>query len=399
LAVFVVAAWAQCDFGTCLVCQQNPGCNWYGKDSFSDCRLNSSVPASLDLPIISSCPLCQAGSCSDCMNQGNCTWYTSSNGAFGGQCGAITTTPTSPFTTYTAASVCPICNTFSNCTACNDNQDSTNNCGWYVIAGGAGKCREASPGFAYTKVAVGFCDGNICAASSTCSGCANVTVNDTSVCAWYTSKSPPLYNSKCDVNKTGVVSSTFYNPAPSCPACAGTTCVSCKAEAGCQWLAVSVLGVTSFGQCALSNASVTGKTSIATCPATCKIYSCTECVKIPECRWFTGSPIQSDGCDRASDAGQYISSTALSDAGKCPACKDTRCFECNSESGCGWYRNVVPGTGLVVPGTGDCFSTTGSLTNQKLLPSTDPKCDGSPSSASALVPGLAMLLVSFMYHN
>lgn len=399
LALFVVAAWASCDTNTCLLCKQDPLCNWYGSGSFSDCRLNSSVPASLNLPIINPCPMCQAGNCMECKNQSGCDWYVASLGALGGQCGAAGATPNSslPSVTYSAATTCPACIQYTTCDTCNAHQDALDNCGWYELPGGAnGKCREASPGFAYTKVADGFCGGNICAVSNTCKGCIAVTnSSNATVCAWYNSKSPSLYNSKCDVDKVGVVTSSFYDKANTCPPCAGTTCVSCKAESGCDWLAVEVLGASSFGQCVTTGTKVNGKTIIGTCPATCKVYSCSACIGISECRWYTGSNVQDDSCDRATDSSQYPFSKAIAQGGTCPACKATRCFECNSESGCGWFRNTVPGLGTVIPGTGDCAPTAAPGQNTKLLPSTDSKCDGAPSGAAALVPGFAALLIAF----
>jgi hypothetical protein len=343
------------------------------------------------------CPVCQAGNCVDCRSQTNCSWYTSSLSAESGKCAATGDTPSGLGTYAVLAGSCPICNTYLDCPTCNAAQNTTG-CSWWTLPGNVnGKCREASPSFAYTKVAVGFCNGNSCGNVQVCSDCQNVIAEDnvTKPCAWFSSKLASVYNSKCDVSTAGVVDTTFYNvvAAGSCPVCGGSSCVSCKAEANCKWVAVD-LGVSySFGQC-LSNsvANPAGKTVVATCPAACQVHSCKDCVSNTACRWFSGSSVSRDVCDLSSDSFQHpFHTVTVSAAGNCPACVSDRCFECGSEAGCGWYKKTF--------GLTKCDFLNGSNTGT-LVQTTDANCEGNPNSVSALVPSLASLVVAFfVYHN
>jgi len=342
----------------------------------------------------------------ECTNQTGCSWYLHSVGAFGGTCSANTTTPTTnvPGGSYSKATSCPTCQLNSACSTCTANENSTT-CGWYVLPGATGgKCREASPGFAYSKVTATFCGGNVCAGVQQCTDCKNVSAvgGGAAPCAWYTPVSGlgNVYNAKCDIDSAGVVSNTLYDKATTCPPCGGTTCTACQGEAGCEWKAVTVATVQSFGQCVTKGVAVAGKTVVAVCAAACKLYTCTSCIAKPECRWYTGSSAQDDSCDLATDSIQHPFMTALTVGGACPACKSSRCFECGKETGCGWYVNTVPGIGTEIPNSGDCAPTAASHTNEKLIASTDKKCDGGPNSASALSPGfLALLGLLFVYYN
>jgi len=336
-----------------------------------------------------SCTQCQAGTCLDCLNQAGCAWYVNSIGALGGTCSVNGTTPTG-VGTYTLAGACPACTGFANCTLCTAAENQT--CGWYALPGLTGKCAEASPGFLYSKVSAPFCNGNVCAGIQNCTSCNNQSGS----CQWYapaTSALAALYNPKCDINSTGIVRNTLYSSTTTCPPCADPSCLTCKADTGCDWLAVNVLGTSSFGQCVTTGTPVTGKTSTATCPATCQLYSCAACIQQTVCRWYTASSVQKDACDRSVDSSLYPFSTALTVGGTCPACKDSRCFECNNENGCGWYQTYL--AGLPIPGTGACSPTASAPSNGRLIPNTDSKCAGSPSSAAVLIPGLFVFLGSF----
>jgi len=406
LALLVASAWATCDTSTCLTCQTLSGCAWFtggvGGTNFSDCRQNNSDVTKLGLNIVVSCPTCQAGSCSECQSQTGCAWYSHSLPGIGGTCGSNSTTPPSPVGSYSLVGTCPVCPglTNSGCATCTNNTA----CGWYVLGGvTGGKCAEASPGFAYSKVTATFCSGNVCAGLDTCSACQNVNATAPATgkpCAWFTPKSgfSAFYNSKCDINETGVVQGAFYDTTAvgSCPLCAGSTCTACKNEANCKWVAVSTFGVTSFGQCVQTSATnPTGKDTIATCPATCQVYSCKDCVAKSECRWYSASGVGlGDTCDRASDTAQHPFTTVISTAGSCPVCKSSRCFECNSEGTCSWTIPVVGS--FDVPGfDGSCAPTASPPASTRKVPNTDKKCKGNPNSAAGLAPGLLALAIAF----
>lgn len=412
VALLAVGAWAACDTSTCFVCKQMPGCQWYtGPGGVSDCRVNDTHLADLGFTAAPTCPACQAGSCTDCQNQTTCAWYIHPSILMRSVCGNDTTTPPTPngiTGTYnkTAPGMCPPCKDLpGGCTGCNANP----NCTWYKLPGAAasdGKCAEiaASPGFAYTRVTTSFCNGgNPCSGQQTCADCkdANGTLPDNSMgnpCQWLVPKAgmAALYNPKCDYNY-GTFDSGFYDPADTCPPCTGTTCGACKADTTCKWVAVVVAGVNSFGQCIQTSAAVpTGKSVVDVCPDTCKIYSCSQCVANSDCRWYTKSPIRDDSCDRASDVNQHLDAESVSTVDKCPACKASRCFECNNEAGCGWYINTAFGQDTF--GT-ECAPTAASHTNERLVPNTDKKCDGA-SDGFAVKPSLLALFVALtVFYN
>jgi hypothetical protein len=368
------------------------------------------VATSLGLVAVTTCPPCQAGTCTECTAinaTNNCTWYT--NSVFGGTCGNNTAAPPSPVGTYTMFNgTCPACKDSSSCATCTTDPV----CAWYELPGGVdSKCREASPGFAYTKVTSGYCtNANPCAGQGTCTVCKGITVAENATynstpCSWYTPKSgmEVLYNPKCDLGAPGTVEGAFYDVASTCPPCSGTSCTTCKAETNCKWVAVTVATVSSFGQCLQSStANPGGKTEVTTCPDECKIYSCTGCIANSKCTWYSASKAGlDDTCDRSSDSSTHPLTTLINGtSGTCPACKASRCFECNNEAGCGWYVNTIPGLGTAIPGTGDCAPTSASHSNEKLIPNTDSDCDGASSDASSFAPGfVGLLLAVFLYHN
>jgi len=403
---FLALVWGQaCDTNTCQVCQTLSGCGWYSSGSFGECVSNTTVPSGLGLSAVATCPSCQAGNCTDCQKQAGCAWYNNTIPQLGGTCGSNTTAPTTTVGSYVLTTTCPPCASYTTCQTCTNNQNLT--CGWYVLPGSSGgRCAEASPGFVYSKVGAGFCSGNPCAGVANCQQCQAVNISSNcsgytgnpNPCAWYTPASglSAFYNAKCDLNGTGIVLSTLYNTAVTCPICTDTTCVTCQADpgtSGCQWLAVTVLGVTSFGQCVTSGNTVTGKSVVSVCPAVCQVYSCTTCIGISSCRWYTGSSVGlSDSCDLATNTIDHPFQTALGAGATCPPCKDSRCFECNSETGCGWYLTEL--AGLTIPGTGRCAPTASPPSSSTLLPNSNSKCAGA-SDAAALVPGLFVLLGSF----
>jgi hypothetical protein len=404
LAALVGLAAAECDTSTCSVCVAMPGCWWYGSNEstgFADCRKNGSVPSALasTFPRITPCPVCQAGTCTLCQNQTGCNWYDHSVPGVDSVCSA--TTPPTPggIGSYSMVNTCPVCADRTDCNSCYLGPSA---CAWYVLAGtsSGGKCAEASPGFAYSKRANGFCNGNPCSGVPTCSRCKNTTDsnNNTGVCSWYDSKIPALYNAKCEQNATSnVASKTAYTENTGvCPACAGTNCGDCQADSLCQWVAVQAgaLG-SSFGQCILKTGSVSGKTTVTTCATACEVHTCTACIAKPECRWYTSS-FQDPVCDRASDAFAHPGADALTTGATCPACSADRCYECSSLSGCGWYRETI--LGKAVPFTSECLGTS-SGTGKDKLDKDDEDCEGNPKNgASGLVPGLA-LLFAFLFHN
>jgi hypothetical protein len=396
-------AWAICDTSTCLKCVMDPQCGWFGSNTstgLADCRKNDSVPASLlsTFPRVSPCPQCQAGDCTACKNQTGCSWFVHSVPGVDGVC--VTTasgTPPTPVGNYAPVSSCPLCKDSTSCTACYM-LPAADNCAWFELAGvTGGKCAEASPGFAYTKKANGFCNGNPCVGVPTCSKCKGTldANNNSNACAWYTSKVPSLYNSKCDQNATSnVVSTSAYDVlSGTCPACAYSSCSDCKLDTACKWVAIDagILG-TSFGQCVTTATSITGKTTIAQCPKSCEIHSCDACVAKTDCRWFISSAGQDPVCDRAADAPGHPFTTEYPGGGACPACSADRCYECASLTGCGWYKDTV--AGFEVPFSGHCVSNANPGTNVKKIEKTDKKCEGNPNGAAAMMPALA--LVAFL---
>jgi hypothetical protein len=308
--------------------------------------------------------------------------------------------------TYSKTTTCPMCTSYLSCATCTANENVT--CGWYTLAGvSSGKCAEASPGFLYSKTNAAFCSGNICAGLPSCSACQAQNLNETGACAWYTpvSSLSAIYNPKCDINSTGIVNSNLYNQATSCPPCTDSTCSTCQndtnAGAACQWLAVQAIpGNPVFGQCVTNGGTVTGKTLVTTCPAQCALYSCTQCVASTGCLWFTTSGTAMSGlkdtCDRATDSYLHPVSNPINVSTSCPACRSTRCYECNQESNnCGWYAATL--LGKIVPGTDYCYhmGSAPSL-SPTYIPSTDSRCSGNPNSAAIALPGLAFLALSLL---
>lgn len=378
LFLLFASAAAQCETGTCGVCKNMTGCDWYGFDCYNK---TSSAVTTLKLTATATCDVCQAGNCGECTWQDGCSWFASDIPGAPGKC-AMTN---SSQTLYTELEECPPCNGYTSCDACSK---ANATCGWYELAGVAGgKCREAAPSFAYSKTKLGYCSGDPCAGQKTCNKCEAVTLNnDTNLCAWYTSKQPAFYDSKCGAAQGGALSSAFYNPTPSCPVCSALTCVDCKADAQCKWVALDagVLG-TSFGQCMKSSETTpTGKSIIATCPATCNVHSCKQCQSNADCSWFTGSSVIDDSCDLTKDASAHFGQTK---ATTCPACGADRCFECNGLDGCGWYAKKVLGQ-IVLEG---CYSKTSFPSGRELIANTDSKCKGVPSSSASVAVSMVVL--------
>jgi len=399
LAAFLAVAWADCDTSTCYKCQNSTGCGWYTAGPLNDCRLTSDVPDSLNVTKTAngSCTPCQAGSCMDCQNHpdGNCVWYQST--LLGGKCEVNTSsTPTG----YTKIDTCPVCNQWDNdCNACFNNQNL--GCSFYSLPGQSlTKCRENSPSFAYSKVAAGFCGGNPCTSSQTCGACQAVNVSGVMPCAWYDSAVPALYGPKCDSANASFVDNSLYNLKTTCPVCGGSSCVACKSEANCKWVAVDVGLGTGFGQCLVSTATnPTGKKTIDVCPATCQVYSCSQCIASTACRWYSDSPVARDTCDLESDSWQYgTHRVTVAQGGTCPTCASTRCYECSSETGCGWYTDTLGG--IRIPGTGHCKLQSAATGNEKIIDKTSSDCAGNPNAAGAVAPSFAVLAIAFfVYHN
>jgi len=383
--LFAVAALGQeCESGTCVVCKTNSSCDWYGFDCLSK---TSSAVVSLNIPPKATCDLCQAGSCADCQNQANCSWYSNVIPGVPGKCDVANTTSS----TYKVVNVCPTCQNFATCDLCSA-QENVTGCGWYVLPGNLnGKCREAPPAFAYSKVNQGSCStGNLCAGVNNCQGCQLVTnSSNATVCSWYTSKSASFYNSKCDDYGPGVVSADLYTQEMgSCPLCAGTSCLSCKAELNCKWVAATIGFGTGFGQCLQTSATTPAlKKEIPTCPATCQVYSCQACSLNSQCSWFSGSTVIDDSCDLATDGKlQHPTQTATS---PCLQCMADRCYECNGLAGCGWYAKKVAGF-IVLEG---CYAT--APAGRVLVPNSDSKCKGVPSGSSQVAASIGVLAVLF----
>jgi len=292
---------------------------------------------------------------------------------------------------YKVVDTCPTCQTYTDCPTCSAQENSTG-CGWYVLPGNLnGKCREAPPSFAYSKVNAGSCStGNLCGGVNTCQLCQGVeNATNATVCSWYTSKSPSFYNSKCDDNRPGAIAANLYTQElGTCPLCAGTSCLSCKAEANCKWVAATVGFGTAFGQCLQTSVATPAiKQEITTCPATCQVYSCAGCSAISQCSWFTGSKIIDDSCDLATDAKlQHPTQTVASPCGQCMA---DRCYECNGLTGCGWYANKVLGV-IVEQG---CYPTSNFPSGRVVVPNSDSKCKGVPSGSSQTFVSIGVLAV------
>lgn len=394
--LFAVAAYADvCETSTCFVCKAMPGCDWYG---FSCLATNNSLVTTLSINATATCSMCQAGSCVDCQNQTGCSWFSSSIPGIPGKCDVNT----SSTTTYNVVNTCPTCQNYDStgCQAC-----VNANCSWFSLPGGLNaKCREASPSFAYSQTPSDSCDaGNRCAGIESCSTCqtTNVTTGaNSSACAWYTSKSPTFYDNKCDDNKPGVIDNSLYTQAVAgtCPACAGTSCTTCKAESGCKWVAVSEGLGTAFGEC-LPTATATprAKTEIPTCPAECSLHSCISCIANDKCNWFSGSSTIDDSCDLATDGTlqhPFQKTVYPSNSNPtCGTCLADRCYECNNLSGCGWY--VQKELGITI--RQGCYSNTNFPAGRTLRPNSDSKCDGVPSSSAHVAASIGVMVVLAMF--
>jgi len=417
VAVFLSAvamAFAECDTPTCYKCQAMAGCGWYTAGSLANCYKTTAVPAGLNFTLTAnnSCPTCQAGNCLDCAGPsqpaaaGTCGWYANSVGAIGGTCALANNTPSSTIGTYslkaTNQSSCPACTSFTGCAQCTANE-ANQTCGWYSLAGVSdGKCAEASPGFLWTKTNAAFCSGNICAGATNCSLCLAANANETN-CAWYTPPTPlsAFYNPKCDINGTGIVDNALYNPTFTCPPCQSSTCQSCQADSTCQWVGISALGNVAFGQCVTSGTNVAGKSVVSTCPAACELYSCSQCVAASACRWFSNAGQANSGfddtCARTEDGYLHGLSKTISTAGTCPACRATRCYECNMETtnNCQWYAATL--LGKIVIGTDSCGVVGKAPTlGPTAIATTDARCKGNPNSAALALPGLAFVAALFV---
>jgi len=385
--LFAVAVFGnnECETRTCLVCKTNSSCDWYGFDCLSK---TSTTVQNLNPPATGTCPMCQAGNCADCQNQTGCSWFSNVVPGVPGKCDMANYT--SSVYNLVAAGNCPTCQLHTNCSNCVSYENSTG-CDWYVLPGNNfGKCREASPSFAYTKVGPGSCDaGNPCSGVSTCQACQGVAnATNGSLCSWYTSKSPSFYNSKCDDIKPGVVDSALYDPVNgACPVCAGTSCLSCKAEANCKWVAVSLGLGTAFGQCLQTSvATPSPKTEVATCPAVCQVYSCNQCTVISACNWFTGSSVIDDSCDLATD-GLLQHPAQHPAATPCAPCLADRCYECNNLPGCGWYAKEEFG----IIGLQGCYAT--APAGRVLIANSNSKCKGVPGASSHVTISIGVLLM------
>jgi len=329
---------------------------------------------------------------------GTCAWFTA---LIGGKCG----NSSQSFTGYTKQSSCPACANYTNCTQCTAASNATG-CGWYTLAGVTPGCFDASPNFLYSKTSPGFCSGNICAGLANCSSCQAINANYTGACSWFTPASglSAVVSPKCDIAATGIVDTTLYNAQSTCPPCTDATCAACQADtttAGttCQWLAVTALD-DSFGQCVTSGTSVTGKSVLTTCPAQCTYYSCSGCVAANGCTWYTytGTILASttlDTCDKTSNSFLHPTANTVTAAASCPTCRDSRCYECDSESGCGWYAEVL--LGGIFPGTEGCYKVGSSPSiAPTLIAKTDSKCKGNPNSAAIALPGALLALSLFV---
>jgi hypothetical protein len=175
-----------------------------------------------------------------------------------------------------------------------------------------------------------------------------------------------------------------------CPLCAGTSCLDCKAEANCKWVAVQGLTGIGFGECLkTSDATPTTKKEITTCPATCQVHSCNACTALPTCSWFTGSSIIDDSCDLTSDA--KLQHPAQKPAQTpCAPCLADRCYECNGLSGCGWYVKKGPFNVILAEG---CYQSSQIPSGRVLLPNSDSKCKGQPGSSAHVVASLGLVVL------
>jgi len=382
--LFAVAFGQECQTRTCAVCKTDPACDWYGYDCLFK---NSTAVTSLGIPATASCSQCQAGNCSDCFNQLGCGWFSNSVPGVPGMCGLNTSsTPTYTLVGNNVSS-CPACTGVTPCSTCGASLNGT--CNWYQLPGGiGGKCSEAAPSFAYTQVPKD-CTVNPCVGVPSCQACQAVTnATNASVCAWFSSKEPAFYGSKCDSIVAGVVDSTLYTEVSgTCPVCAGTSCADCQAEAGCKWVAVSLGLASVFGQCLQTTATTPSTKSIVNvCPVTCQVYSCNQCTAIPACSWFTGGP---EGDDDLCDLNTATTHLAQHPAPTpCPACLADRCYECNGLPGCGWYADEKLDL-IIAQG---CFATPGP-SGRTLLSNTNSKCKGVPGTSSQVTISIGVLLV------
>jgi len=248
--------------------------------------------------------------------------------------------------------------------------------------------QEASPAFQFIKVPHDQCaTGNPCVGINSCDKCQTaMNATNATICSWYVSTTPSVYNSKCDVNKPGLVDTALYTQTlGSCPSCTGTTCLDCNTDSSCRWVAVQLLTTLAFGEC-LSNSTPSLKTNITTCPTTCQLHSCAACTVVPACSWFTGSTLFNEICDLTSDGKlQHPAQHPLTPP--CGACKADRCFECNSEAGCGWYAHTA---GPLVLEQG-CYPTNNFPLGRVLLGNSDSKCKGVPSRSSHLAASFGFL--------
>lgn len=349
----------------------------------------------MNVPATATCGQCQAGSCGDCQQQG-CSWFASTIPGVSGKCDVNSSTSN----VYTLVATCPVCQNYdTSCTTCVA-REAIDGCGWYVLPGSInGKCREAAPSFAYSKTPSDSCSsGNLCAGIPSCSTCqttnASASAANSSTCSWYKSKQPNFYNSKCDDNKPSAVETGLYDQVMgTCPVCGGTTCIDCKAEAGCKWVAVSQGLGTAFGQCLpTATATPTVKKEITTCPAVCNVHSCASCITNSACNWFTsGGMTVDDSCDLASDATfqHPFQQPVPTKVAQCPACAADRCYECNNLAGCGWYVKRV---GFVDLAQG-CYATNAPPSGRTLRSNTDSKCSGVPSSSTHVAASLGLVLI------
>jgi len=388
--LFAVAAFADCETSTCLTCKSMTGCDWYGFDCLNK---TGTLVTKLNPTVTDTCPTCQAGSCGECLAQTNCSWFSPKVPGVSGKCDATGNSNTG----YDVVPVCPTCQNNNDCSSCYANQ--TQGCSWFTLPGGtAGKCREAAPSFAYSKVGSDKCGQALCSGIQSCTACQNATYgNNQSTCVWYNSANSKFYNSKCDDKDANFAQQTLYNSnaGATCPRCAGTSCTDCKAESGCKWVAVSTMGFgTGFGECQTDDATPpTGKSVIATCPATCKKYSCGSCTSNSECAWFAKSSIGADDeCDLRDD--KHYSQTPVTDSTACEACAANRCYECNNLPNCGWF--VEKKLGLTI--RQGCFAKNDpSIGDRTLRDNSNTDCDGGPNSSAHLAASFGLVFVLAMF--
>lgn len=417
-ALFVSAANAACEWSSCWKCQGEAGCAWYQTagiegDTFGGCRATSEVEANVafkeSLKVVTTCPTCQAGVCADCINDPvgaplnmNCKWLTNPLG-IGSYCADSGATPG---VTFTAKTTCPVCPQGAgvSCSTCSN----TAGCNWYEDAfGGAGECSDAEP-FGKSITVKEACDGNPCKKLSECDSCREFDVNGTKPCNWIKPKSFYAWAkpSKCDLVNAGFVDTALYDivDTATCPKCSGNTCVTCKAEAGCKYAAVEVLGSFSFGECLEESATTPStKRNVDTCRDECEIFSCRDCQANPKCAWYAGTIIYNAGCDLKDSpkAVDHIGVDPVSQ-GSCGKCSFSRCHECVTQSpdaeDCGWFMQCSKLTGCAA-GTGDCESSyTATVFEREIVPDNaddyEKWCPSEVGAAGVAVPTFAAFLVA-----